>query len=166
MDKQQMSTQAALRSQLMARLAGQLQGSALEQRIDIEMRLMMAHYDSLQQWRVQVSEELFKPDRHSDGQSPVDYILKRIHTGEQAIRAKLEFAGDLLSIEQMVIAACLSTIALHHAAHGESTFEHAYPLLRDYFAGENSLLFPHLGFFTKKEILRLLDLEEDGLEEA
>ena len=71
--------------------------------------------------------------------------------------------GELLTVEPVVIAASLSTIALHHVEHAESSFELGYPLLEGYFLGENPLPFPRLDFFTKGEIEELLDLEQQAI---
>jgi hypothetical protein len=154
------------RSHLKALLAQEQQGLAMEQRIDVEIRLMLAHYDGLEQRRVQLLEAQRKSDQ--DGQCPSESAraLGNILTEERAMQARLEFAGELLSIDRLVIAACLSTIALHYLEHGESSFEHAYPLLQGYFLGENTLPFPQLGFLTKEEVLQLLDIEQDGREGA
>ena len=88
-------------------------------------------------------------------------MLERACAEEQHIRAKLEFAGELLAVDPVVIAAGLSTIALHHVEHAESSFEHGYPLLEGYMLGENPLPFPRLDFFTKEEISQLLDLDSE-----
>lgn len=134
-------------------LAQEQQGSVVEQRIDVEMRLMLAHYDALEQQKNHLLEQKSTSEHAS--------LLKDILTAEQIMRTRLEFAGELLNVDRLVIAACLSTIALHHTEHGESAFERAYPLLHGYFLGENTLPFPELGFLTKKEVLQLLDIEQE-----
>ncbi|HZU03689.1 MAG TPA: hypothetical protein VFA10_28760 [Ktedonobacteraceae bacterium] len=157
--KDRMSTAEERRGQLIDLLTQEHQGLTMQLRIDVEMRLMLAQYDALEQWRAQLLEEkgsLTQTDECSP-ENPADRVIKDILTQEQTIRARLEFAGDLLDIERMVIAACISTISLHYLEHEESSFEHAYPLLQGYFLGENTLPFPQLGFLTKEEVLQLLD---------
>jgi hypothetical protein len=166
--KDHISTAEERRGQLTALLAQEHQGLTMELRIDVEMRLMLAQYDALEQWRTQLLEEESQhkqTDERSPG-TPTAWVIKDIRTLEQTIQARLEFAGDLLDIDRMVIAACISTISLHYVEHGESSFEHAYPLLQGYFLGENTLLFPQLGFLTKGEVLQLLEVEQESREDA
>lgn len=154
------------RCHLKALLAQEQQGSAMEQRIDVEIRLMLTYYDGLEQRRVQLLEEQQKPVQDDQHSSESTRAQRNILAEEQAIRARLEFAGELLDIDRLVIAACLSTIVLHYMEHEESSFEHAYPLLQGYFLGENTLPFPQLGFLTKEEVLQLLDIEQECREGA
>lgn len=125
----------------------------LEQRIDIEMRLLLERYDNLEQQHI----KLLEPGQDNQ---PSSQTLKRILAEEQSIRIKLEFAGSILSVEQIVISACLSTIAFHYMAPEESSWEHSYPLLQDYFSGRNSLPFSELGYLSKEDVYHLLDMEE------
>lgn len=163
-----MRTAEERRSQLMVLLAQEYRRLTRERRIDVEMRVMLAQYDALEQWRAQLLEEEGPYERtdESSPENPTACVIKDILTQEQTIRAKLEFAGDLLDIDRLVIAACISTISLHYVEHGESSFEHAYPLLQGYFLGENTLLFPQLGFLTKGEVLQLLEIEQESREDA
>lgn len=154
------------RSHLKALLAREQQESAMEQRIDVEIRLMLAYYDGLEQRRVHLLERQRKPGQNDQHSPESVRTLGNILAEEQAIRVRLEFAGELLDIDRLVIAACLSTIMLHHMEHEESSFEHAYPLLQGYFLGENTLPFPQLGFLTKEEVLQLLDIEQECREGA
>jgi hypothetical protein len=150
------------RAQLTTLLAREQQGSAIERRIDVEMRLMLEHYDGLEQRRVPLLEAQPKPDQDNQRSSESARAMRNIQAEERTIQARLEFAGELLDIDRLVITTCLSTIALHYLEHGESSFEHAYPLLQGYFLGEDILPFPQLGFFTKEEVIQLLDMEQEG----
>ena len=154
------------RCHLKALLAQEQQGSAMEQRIDVEIRLMLAHYDGLEQRRVHLLEKQRKPDQNDQHSLESARALGNILAEEQAIRVRLEFAGELLDIDRLVIAASLSTIVLHYMEHEESSFEHAYPLLQGYFVGENTLPFPQLGFLTKEEVFQLLDMEQERREDV
>ena len=151
------------RNHLKALLTQERQGSAMELHIDLEMRLLLAHYDDLTQRHAHVLEQ---HQRNQATPWSPEHIpaIKPLLTEEQTIRTMFTLAGDLLDIESTVIAACLSTIFLHHIAYGESSFEPGYPLLRDYFTGKNSLLLKHLGFFTKEDVLQLLDIRPDDQE--
>lgn len=168
MKEQHISTAEERRSQLTALLAHEHQGLTMELRIDVEMRLMLEQYDALEQWRAQLLEEQgqHKQTGENSLENPTARVIKDILALEQTIQARLEFAGDLLDIDRMVIAACISTISLHYVEHGESSFEHTYPLLQGYFQGKNTLLFPQLGFLTKEEVLQLLDMEQEDREDA
>ncbi|HEU5378798.1 MAG TPA: hypothetical protein VFV38_25525 [Ktedonobacteraceae bacterium] len=162
-----MSATEERRGQLTALLAQEHQGLTTELRIDVEMRVMLAQYDALERRRAQLLEEnQYKQTGECSPSTPTARAFKAIFIREQTIQARLEFAGDLLTIDRMVIAACLSTISLHYLEHGESSFEHAYPLLQGYFLGENILLFPQLGFLTKEEVLQLLEVEQENQEDA
>jgi hypothetical protein len=166
--KDHMGTAEERRGQLTALLAQEHQGLTMELRIDVEMRLMLAQYDALEQWRAQLLEEesQHKQTDECSAETPTACAIKNILALEQTIQARLEFAGDLLDIDRLVIGACISTIMLHHMEHEESSFEHAYPLLQGYFLGENTLPFPQLGFLTKEEVLQLLDMEQESREDA
>lgn len=166
--KDHISAAEESRGQLTALLAQEHQGLTMKLRIDVEMRLMLAQYDALEQWRAQLLEEesQHKQTDECSPETPTARVFQDIFTREQTIQARLEFAGDLLDIDRMVIAACLSTISFHYLEHGESSFEHAYPLLQGYFLGENTLPFPQLGFLTKEEVLQLLEVEQENREDA
>lgn len=158
MKEQSAVTTEERRRQLNNLLGDAQHGSTLEQRIDVEMRLLLARYNELQRERAQRLQAQAEGDTQTSEHAR---MLKWVCAEERTIRIRLEFAGELLAVEPVVIAASLSTIALHHVEHAESSFEHGYPLLEGYFLGENPLPFPRLDFFTKEEISQLLDLDPE-----
>lgn len=158
MEKQSILATEERRRQLQNVLGSIQHRVTIEQRIDSEMRLLLARYDELQRERAQRLQAQAEGDTQTSEHAR---MLERVRTEERTIRIRLEFAGELLAVESVVIAAGLSTIALHHVEHAESSFEHGYPLLEGYFLGENPLPFPRLDFFTKEEISRLLDLDSE-----
>lgn len=160
MEKQPILALEERRRQLNNLLGYTQHGSTLEQRIDVEMRLLLARYDDLQREHVPSLERLHQVHAEDDKRAS-EHALRRIRAEAQSICIRLEFAGELLAVEPVVIAACLATIALHHVEHAESSFEHGYPLLEGYFLGENPLPFPRLDFFTKEEIEEFLDLNPE-----
>lgn len=150
MKEQPILTTEELRRQLNNLLGYAQHGSTLEQRIDVEVRLLLARYNELQRERAQTLERLQAQAEDGKRASEHTRTLERVRTEAHAIRAKLECVGELLVVEPVVIAACLSTIALHQVEHEESSFEHGYPLLGGYFLGENLLPFPRLDFLQKR----------------
>jgi hypothetical protein len=55
--KDRMSIAEERRGQLIDLLTQEHQGLTMQLRIDVEMRLMLAQYDALEQWRAQLLEE-------------------------------------------------------------------------------------------------------------